>query len=211
MIKKKCSKCGKKISRKFTYCPYCGNNLKKGYGYLGVDDNVDEDFLNQVNMAGGFGDLFNSLLKQIDREFREMDEDVGRRGKGISINISTKGNKKPRINVRKFGGKKKKGSKIKKRRKKIGKISKERQKKIADLPRKEAETEVRRLSDRIIYEIRLPGVKSSKDVIINRLENSIEIKAVSDEKVYFKLLPISLPIKSYDLEDGKLVLELKNN
>jgi len=80
--------------------------------------------------------------------------------------------------------------------------------KLAKMPKKEPETIVRRLSDRIIYEISVPGVKNIKDVIINKLQNSIEIKAFAKDKVYFKLLPVSLPIKKYKIEDEKLVLEL---
>ena len=47
-----------------------------------------------------------------------------------------------------------------------------------------------------------------KDVIINKLENSIEIKAFTKEKVYVKLLPVNLPVLNYKLKDGKLILEL---
>jgi hypothetical protein len=207
MINKKCSKCGKKVSRKFSYCPFCGSKIKSGYGYLGVDDNVNEEFFNQVNMSQGFGNLFNSLFREIEREFQKIDKERGGGKKGISINISSREGRKPRVDIRKFGKKPKRKSK----KRKIGRISKEKKDKIKGLPRKEAETEVRRLSDRIIYEIKLPGVKSFKDVIINRLENSIEVKAVADDKVYFKLLPVSLPIKKYGLNKGKLFLELKNN
>jgi hypothetical protein len=67
---------------------------------------------------------------------------------------------------------------------------------------------VRRLSDRIVYEIELPGVKAS-DIIINKLQNSIEIKAFTKEKAFFKLLPVALPILNYYMKQGKLVLELK--
>ncbi len=80
---------------------------------------------------------------------------------------------------------------------------------LSKLPRKEPETKVRRLTDRIIYEIYLPGVKSLRDIMVNKLENSMEIKAISKDMAYFKLIPISLPIKRYYLKEGKLILELK--
>jgi hypothetical protein len=65
------------------------------------------------------------------------------------------------------------------------------------------------LTNKIVYEIDLPGVTNVKDVIINRLENSIEVKAFAKDKAYFKLIPLSLPIERYHLKEGKLVLELK--
>jgi hypothetical protein len=80
--------------------------------------------------------------------------------------------------------------------------------KFSKLPREEPLTDMRRLSDKIVYEILIPGVKSLKDISINKLENSIEIKAVSKDRAYFKIIPINLGIKGYNLLKGKLVLEL---
>ena len=81
--------------------------------------------------------------------------------------------------------------------------------KLAKLPRKEPETKVRRLTDKIIYEINLPGVKSLKNITVNKLENSIEIKAISKDRAYFKLIPIALPLIRYYLKKESLFLELK--
>jgi len=39
-------------------------------------------------------------------------------------------------------------------------------------------------------------------------ENSIEIKAFSKDKAYFKFLPIALPLLGYKLLKEKLILEL---
>jgi len=55
----------------------------------------------------------------------------------------------------------------------------------------------------------MPGVKSIKDVSVNQLENSIEIKAVAKDNSYFKLIPINLPVLDYELSEEKLVLELE--
>jgi hypothetical protein len=81
--------------------------------------------------------------------------------------------------------------------------------KLSKLPRKEPETSVRRLTDKIVYEISLPGVKNEKEITINKLQNSIEIKAFSKDKAYFKLIPVSFPIKNWKLSKEKLILELK--
>jgi hypothetical protein len=64
------------------------------------------------------------------------------------------------------------------------------------------------MTNKIIYEVDLPGVKNEKDIIITKLENSIEIKAFTKDTAYLKLIPISLPIKNYFLEKNKLILEL---
>ena len=51
--------------------------------------------------------------------------------------------------------------------------------------------------------------KTKKYISIVKLENSIEIKAVSKKKAYIKLIPINMPITNYQLEKGKLILELE--
>ncbi len=87
-------------------------------------------------------------------------------------------------------------------------------KKFAGLPKKEPETNIRRLSNKIVYEIKMPDVKSIEDVSITQLESSIEIKALATPKrkkkyVYSKIIPVNLPIKKYNLLKEKLVLELE--
>lgn len=76
------------------------------------------------------------------------------------------------------------------------------------LPRKEPKTNLRRFSDKVIYEISMPGIESDDDVSVTRLENSIEVKGVSKKNSYKKVIPINLPITSYDISKGKLVLEM---
>lgn len=230
MIKKKCSKCGKRIEKEFDFCPHCGHNLKKekekkDYGLLGRKDSLSSgnDFIGGLGLPNGFNKIFNNLMQQIDREFRSLDQKVGEerkrkkkpKSRGISINISTGTGKKPEIKVRGHGpgfSKKRKGKKIKKKSKKKVKkpnISEKKAKKMADLPREEAEAQVRRLSDKLIYEVEMPDVEDIDNIAINKLENSIEIKAFAEDKVYFKLLPVSLDILDYNLKNGKLILELK--
>src|SRR3989338_459384 len=66
------------------------------------------------------------------------------------------------------------------------------------------------LPGRIVYEIPVPGVKSVDDVLINQLENSIEIKALSDNQIYHKNLKVNLPVMRYDLKNEILILELQS-
>ncbi|MEM2772259.1 MAG: hypothetical protein QXR88_00180, partial [Candidatus Pacearchaeota archaeon] len=89
---------------------------------------------------------------------------------------------------------------------KIKRIKDESLKNIEKLPREEAKYKIKRLGNVIIYEINLPGVKSLDDIEIKKLENSIEIKAIGKDKVYFKLIPINLPIYKYELKKDKLII-----
>ena len=75
----------------------------------------------------------------------------------------------------------KKKPKIEKR---IHVISKEKMEKLAKLPKKEPPSEVRRMGNKVIYNLEVPGVNDIDDIFINKLESSIEIKAISDDKVY---------------------------
>jgi len=246
--KQTCGRCGKKLGKKFSYCPHCGFSLvdrekeQKDYGFLGKKDLGNSDVFgrNDIKLPFGFNMVFNRLMKEMDKQFRELDREIGQERRkidpeklrtmpvdrtkmpfvkqgGISINISS-GVGTPVIKVRSFGNMPEfkemehgiKGDARKERKLKIEnpKISQEKAKELAKLPRQEAESRVRRLSGKVIYEIELPDVKSEKDVIVQQLENSIEVKAFSKDKAYFKFLPVSLPLQKYKLEDEKLILEL---
>ncbi|MEK6913271.1 MAG: hypothetical protein AABW47_01205, partial [Nanoarchaeota archaeon] len=84
----------------------------------------------------------------------------------------------------------------------------EKAKKFLSLKREEPKTNIRRLSNRVIYELEMPDVQSTEDISITKLESSIEIKAIGKNKAYAKRIPINLPIQNYDFLEGKLILEL---
>jgi HSP20 family molecular chaperone IbpA len=102
---------------------------------------------------------------------------------------------------------KEKEQRIKKKVKNI-ELPKTDSKKFSGLPKKDPKIDRRRLSDKVVYEIEIPGVKSLKDISIVQLENSIEIKALTKNHVFHKILPVNLPIKKYNLSRGTLTLEL---
>ncbi|MCX6741989.1 MAG: hypothetical protein NTX24_02320 [Candidatus Pacearchaeota archaeon] len=87
-------------------------------------------------------------------------------------------------------------------------MTEEEQSKVSKLPREEPITRVRRFTNKIVYEIELPGVNDEKKIFINKLQNSIEIKAFAKDKAYFKLIPVSFLLKSWTFSKGKLVLNL---
>lgn len=248
MFGRKCSRCGKKVSREFEFCPYCGYELikKRGGGLL---DEMDET--REIDNFGINGEDIEQLTKDIGREMgfgfidsfpfdsivRRLSKDIEKQFKDIDRGMAVKRVKGKEQVIRKDGTEIKKttfpgGFSVQI---KMGGIpqnipvqfenlqpvragypsektfrgfSSSEQEKIAKLPRREPETRVRRLTDKIIYEISLPGVHSLKNVSVNKLENSIEIKAITKDTAYFKLIPVGLPLKEYSLKDEKLILEL---
>ena len=219
--KKECTKCGRKIDEKYSFCPRCGNRFDSSqegsddWGMLGKDDFFST---NDIKLPLGFNAIFNSLLKNMSKELNEQlsknhfeqENENSKKIKedGISISISTFGNGPPKIKVTQLGNKPKLEAKEEKEKVKPNTFTKEKIKKFTDLEKKEPKTKIRRLSNKMIYEIEIPGVNSLEDVSIMKMENSIEIRAISKNKAYKKILPINLPITNYDLSEGKLVLEL---
>lgn len=216
--KKECKKCGKKIDEKYDFCPFCGfkSDSENDFGMLGKNDLIPS--MNEIKLPIGFNALFNSLMKNLSKELDgQLRENAFPENKssskktikkdGISISISTFGNGPPKIKVNQLGeGQKMKVEKDKQFKQNI--FTTEKIKEFAGLSREEPKTNIRRLSNKVVYEIQIPGVKSIEDVSIMKLENSIEIKAISKNKAYAKIIPINLPIKKYNLSDGKLTLEL---
>lgn len=251
MFEKKCPRCRNKVSRKFTYCPFCGFTLsaKEKDGLL---DNIEEEFESFERKGRDFEDI-ESLTKEIGKSMgfdfidrfpfnqivKRLSRDIEKQFKDIDREIATKKAKGREEVTRKDGTEIRKttfpgGFSIQIR---IGgtptempvrimqpvskqpatkqvltharELSEKEYEKLAKLPREEPETKVRRLTDKIIYDIHLPGVKSLKNITVNKLENSIEIKAISKDRAYFKLIPISLPLVRYYLRNESLFLELK--
>jgi len=211
MFKKKiCKKCGERISDKHRFCPSCGYPLKKtnseNWGMLGKNDFEEQDPFSNSLLDGFTGNMFNKMLGSAMKMLeKEMQKEISRE------NIRPKTNVRLMINGKEINLNDVKTSpkNIEKKEKLLDDFSKESLKKFSQLPKKEPKTSVKRLSNTVIYEINIPGVKSLKDLSIVKLENSIEIKAVAKDKAYFKLLPINLPIIDYELEKGKLILELE--
>lgn len=214
--KKTCKRCGEKLNKEFSFCPYCG------FGGEKKNDFWNDGFIDEMDFEKMFSKFpIANLMQEIERQFGEIDRTIKKEKiekrpveSGISISISSSNFGKPVIKVKKIGD----GQNIPIQIRAVPaqainvpvtKIDDREVERMSKLPRKEAGTKVRRLTDKIVYEIDLPGVDSLKNVSIHKLENSIEIKAFSKDNVYFKLLPVNLPILKYGLKDNKLVLELK--
>lgn len=224
--KKKCKNCNEKISTSYTFCPYCSaptsdffEDDSKDWGLLGKDDSPEYEPEEEIKLPAGINMLFNTLMNSLSKQMKELEKSEKVKNKkdspkvkksGIGISIHTSGNKPPEIKVTSFGNM----PKAKEQNKKIEKspmplqFPKANSRKFIGLPKEEPKTNIRRFSDKVIYEIDMPEVKSLEDISISQFEKSIEIKALAKNKVFQKIIPINLPIKKYDFSKKKLVLEL---
>lgn len=202
----RCSQCNSKIDDSFSFCPYCGESLvdseqeMKDFGILGRNDSSKRKINNPLQENFGITDKFlnsmiSNLTKTLVKQFNEAENatEIENFPNGIKIKIGQPINKKkaPRT------------SSVKKA------ITEEQLKKMSGLPRVEAKTDIRRFSDKVIYEMTTPGLESIQDVFISKLESGYEIKAIGNKKVYVNSLPINLPLRGYALEDGRLLVEFK--
>jgi len=212
--KKKCNGCENKINEKYIFCPHCGysSNKKsnKNSGMLGENDfmNEVENFPNQ-NIFGGIGGkmigkMFENAMKILEKEMeKEMRRKDNKQIPKTSFQLFINGER-----IDNFNSTKNRKAKQKKEAKNLPRNI---LKKFSNLPQKNPKTDVRRLSDKVVYEINMPGVKSLKDISITKLENNIEIRAISKDKAYQKMIPVNFPITDYNLSGGKLVLEFSVN
>ncbi|MFH1503481.1 MAG: zinc ribbon domain-containing protein [Candidatus Diapherotrites archaeon] len=223
--KRNCKRCGEKINKSYSFCPSCGTPLNKkqrgeDFGMLGESDSM-EDFDVFANSLFGKigGGVMNKVLANAMRMLeKEMQE--GMKPQNPNIN---KMNNIPRTKFRlMINGKEinldnneivknQKEEKIKEKKVKFNEFTDEQIKKFSKLKKAEPKTSLKRIDDKILYEVELPGVESLKEISIVKLENSIEVKAITDKKAYLKRIPLNLPITNYDLSENLLVLELKGN
>jgi HSP20 family molecular chaperone IbpA len=221
--KKNCPKCGNKVSGKYGFCPSCGKSLNNSggedWGMLGKNDEMEraDDLTNDLfGGIGGkmLGGMFNSAMKMLEKEIqkemsKEMKENSSMPKSNFQLFINGKkvnlgGNS---MSQSVSAGKKKQKSSVKK----FVSIhfSEEQLKEFNKLKREEPATNLRRLSNKIVYEIILPGVKSMEDISILRLEDSVEIKAISKDKSYVKVIPVKLELINNNFSKDKLLLEFE--
>lgn len=214
--KKECNKCGGKINNKYEFCPHCGNLVKESFkqqdwGLLGKKDTPNEIDNFSESMFGGIGGkmvnkFLGSAIKMLENEMqkemkKEKREPMNKTNFQLFINGKkvNLGNVSPQVQIQE--------KKIPVKKVSLKPFSNEKLKKFVKLPKKEPATKIRRFTDKVVYEINIPEVKSINDISITQLETSIEIKALAKNKVYSKLIPINLPIINFNFLNEKLVLE----
>lgn len=192
--KSSCPRCESRLKETFDFCPYCGLDIRnpeqelKEYGLLGKN----EISAMPANASMGFSDklinsIFSSLMKSLESQMKQMDTpEIRAVPNGIQIKV---GPAPKKANVKRRS------------------VTEEQVKRMSNLPRAEAKTDVRRLSDRIVYEIKAPGVASVEDVFVSKVESGYEIKAIGKNKVYVNSLQVDLPLKAYSVTENGLVIE----
>lgn len=201
----KCDNCRSKIDDKFSFCPYCGisfideEKYAKDYGLLGRGEELDNEIIPAEFSMGItdkiIGSLMNNLIKSFDKQFKQMDRnfekaEIKTLPNGIRIQIGPTASKKTA----------QKGIFEKP-------ITEKQLEKMNSLPREKAEAKIKRLNDKVIYELNTPGIVSPQDVFISKLESGYEIKAITDKKIYVNSLPVNLPLKSLSISNNKLFVE----
>lgn len=200
---KKCANCGEKLKDSYSFCPNCGmptGNQQKNYGILGKREIKGQTPMQPEIFSGIGSGIFNKMLgsamKMLEKEMQKEMSQSPLNNSRVKVMINGK-----EINPQ---NKDEKGSK------KFLPIefSKENLNKWTKLEKTEPISNLKRVDDKIEYEIEVPGVESIKDVSIVKLENSLEVKALAKKTAYVKTVPINLPLKKYSLLKGKLILEL---
>lgn len=227
--KKTCQRCGRKTSKTNSFCPSCGTPLKKmknkeEFGMIGENDAMGEFEPLSNSMFGGIGSGF--MNKMISNTMKMLEKEMEREMRSVNTPNQMRENKNfPRTKIRlMINGKeinlnngmyapedKEKKEKQRQNQIRFKKFTEEQIKRFSKLPKKEPKTELKRIADKITYEIEMPGVESLEDITITPLEGSIELKAISQDKAYTKSIPITLPITGYNLSEGVFVLEFKGN
>jgi len=202
--KQPCSRCKSSLKTSFDFCPYCGQDVRNSesqleeYGLLGKNE-----FNDIAPLVGGgslgftdklFQSIFNQLMKSLDAQMRGAAEaqdarpEITQLPNGIQIKIGLPQQKQQRQSKRKT-------------------ITEEQIKRMSGLPRAEAKTDVRRLSDKVLYELKTPDVMSVDDVFVSKVESGYEVKAIGAKKVYVNSLQVDLPLRSYTLHEKGVTFE----
>lgn len=201
---KKCGVCGEKVKSSHNFCSNCGTQVKNSSETWGLLGKNDSDF-GKTGLFGGIQEkllnkMLSSTFKMLEKEFQKgMVKDQVFPGTRVKLMINGK-------EVVPEGAKPlKKDANVK-----FLPIdfSEDNLKKWKSIKKKEPKSKLKRVEDKIEYEVEVPGVKSIKDISIVKLENSLEVKAVGDKTGYLKRIPIDLPLKKYSLVKGILTLEL---
>lgn len=218
----KCVNCKSELHEEFSFCPYCGISLinkeeeMKKYGLLGKNEFEDRTSANTMLAQEGFGfsdkifsSLFNSVMKSMEKQMRNMDKEMASNmsnaeirpiPNGFSIRIGPGVKQRqhmPQKPVQQRQTSQRRGP------------TQEQLKRISSLPKTSAKSNVKRLGNKIVYELGMEGVKSADDIFLSKLEKGYEVKALGDKQVYVNTIPLDLPVKTFRIEKDKISFEFK--
>lgn len=208
------------MGKGYEFCPYCGSRqpLENQWGLLGKEDSFSPQMNNSNSFFGGITDsIINKMLtktiKMLEKEMqKEMQFDSG----GSNMNSQNfelwiNGKKVPTENVKVVKKRMPDKNPNLAQQNKVNKDFNYKQIELYNsLKKTEPKTSLRRLGKNVFYELEMNGVKNPENVAIKKLENSLEIKAISDKEAYFKIINIDLPILSVRFEPEKLIFEFSS-
>lgn len=182
----------------FDFCPHCGCNLRdpqkdlEEFGLLGKNEFSNAPLVGGGGAGLGFSDklfasIFNQLMKSLESQMHTQDVSAHAVPNGIQVKIGVPTQRVPKARSRK--------------------LTEEQVRRMAGAPRIEAKSDIRRLSDRVVYDLKAPGIGSLEDVFVSKVESGYEIKAIGKNKVYVNSLQVDLPLKGYTLHEKGLTLE----
>ena len=223
---------------RWSYCPKCGARRGADtFDSFGRDlfSQLFGKMRSSFDDRGEFNRVFEKDMEAMDLSpwFAQRKQDRERmfkptRGKGFSVRITRGTGMRPRVSVRTYGDVKKENiervlqessgvekARIKKPMKPVNDQQGRRfrlpslMKKTGPKCMEEPEAEVRRIGDKVIVEIFMPGVKSAENVEIKDLQSSVEVKAIARDRAYFKILtkPARFMLSQKSFKDGTLHLE----
>lgn len=199
-----CGNCGSEVDKGWKFCPKCGINI--GSMENDLFSHIFKE-LQSMTKRVGFGANMEAEVIDISKMFDDVLKSMNSPArKGFSVRIRQRNNEQPKMMFRKFGGKKifpnlRKPDEEKNNHKLGLKLPSETE---------EPETDISRSGNRVIVEIKLPGVKGAGDIDINELEGSVEVKAVAGNRGYFKIIrkPEFSRIARKSFENNALRIEL---
>ncbi|MBW6461869.1 MAG: zinc ribbon domain-containing protein [DPANN group archaeon] len=235
MVAMYCHKCGKMVEDHWDFCPSCGSSVIKPIKFKRPSSVLPLD-----NLVDSFKRQFDEINKFMERDLHGLEKDFEvfnlRSEKnpkiirnGFSVSISSGTGQKPKIDIKTFGDidKTKLAEEFKKNlglkgvnindaiiKSTIPNLPEEQllNKKIPSVT-EEPKTDIKRLSDKIVIDIELPDIESDKNIIVNMLSSSIELKAIGKKKMYFKIMqiPKGWTLISKKFKDRILKLEFQPN
>jgi len=176
----------------------------RDFGMLGKSDEV----LGAPLIGGGglgisermIDSLIKNFAKSLERQMNNFEGDT-LEDKNVNAEIQRFPNG---ISIR-IGGPVAHKHKEQKKARKV--ITDEQINRMAKLPRSDAKADVRRFSDKVVYEVKAPGIENIDDIFVSKLENGYEVKAIGKNKVYVANIPVNLPLRGYGINEKGLNVE----